>query len=59
MSSRDDRACLEDMLESLRRIEVFTAGLEYQDFKKDLRDRQEISWTIWGPSVPHIGSRPI
>ncbi len=22
-------------------------------------DRQEISWTIWGPSVPHIGSRPI
>ena len=24
-----------------------------------LRDRQEISWTIWGPSVPPIGSRPI
>ena len=23
------------------------------------RDRQEISWTIWGPSVPHIWSRPI
>ena len=22
-------------------------------------DRQEIPWTIWGPSVPHIGSRPI
>jgi len=38
MSSRDDRACLEDMLESLRRIEVFTAGLEYQDFKKDLKN---------------------
>ena len=24
-----------------------------------VRDRQEISWTIWGPSVPQIGSRPI
>ena len=24
-----------------------------------LWDRQEISWTIWGPSVPHIGLRPI
>ena len=24
-----------------------------------LRDRQEISWTIWGPSVPDIWSRPI
>ena len=24
-----------------------------------LGDRQEISWTIWGPSVSHIGSRPI
>ena len=23
------------------------------------RDRQEISWKIWGPSVPPIGSRPI
>ena len=23
------------------------------------RDRQEISWTIWGPSVLHIWSRPI
>ncbi len=23
------------------------------------RDRQEINWTIWGPSVPHIGSCPI
>ena len=23
------------------------------------RDRQEISWTIWGPSVPQIWSRPI
>ncbi|MCH8217553.1 MAG: hypothetical protein IH892_12385, partial [Planctomycetes bacterium] len=26
---------------------------------KRFRDRQEISWTIWGPSVPHIWSRPI
>ena len=23
------------------------------------RDRQEINWTIWGPSVPHIWPRPI
>ena len=23
------------------------------------RDREEISWTIWGPSVPHIWLRPI
>ena len=23
------------------------------------RDRQEINWTIWDPSVPHIWSRPI
>ena len=24
-----------------------------------LRDRQEISWTMWGTSVPHVWSRPI
>ena len=25
------------------------------DVADAFRDRQEISWTIWGPSVPHIG----
>ncbi len=42
MSNREDRACLEDMLESLRRIDVFTAGLEYQDFQKDLKTQDAV-----------------
>ena len=42
MSNREDRAWLEDMLESLRRIDVFTAGLEYQDFQKDLKTQDAV-----------------
>ena len=35
-----------------------TPECEYYQ-ENSIRDRQEISWTIWGPSAPHIWSRPI
>lgn len=60
MSGRDDRACLEDMLESLRRIDVFTVGLEYQDFKKDLKTQDAVlrNFEILGEAIKLI-SEPI
>ncbi len=42
MSNREDRACLEDILESLRRIDEFTTDLAYQDFLKDLKTQDAV-----------------
>ncbi len=39
---------------AIRIVVLFTIGLHDR-----VRDRHETSWAIWGPSVPHIGSRPI
>jgi len=42
MSKRGDRELLIDMLESIRRIQMYVDGLEYQDFINDLKTQDAV-----------------
>ena len=42
MSNREDRSLLEDMLESLHRIEQFVQGLDYQAFLEDCKTQDAV-----------------
>ena len=42
MSKRGDRELLIDMLESIRRVQMYVDGLEYQDFINDLKTQDAV-----------------
>jgi len=42
MSKRGDRELLIDMLESMRRVQMYVDGLEYQDFINDLKTQDAV-----------------
>ena len=42
MSNREDNLLLEDMLEALNRIEMFTASMDYRDFLGDFKTQDAV-----------------
>ncbi len=42
MSNREDKSLLEDILEALNRIEMFTASMDYKDFLDDFKTQDAV-----------------
>lgn len=56
MSARPDSACLEDIVEAIRRIHEYVGSMEYEQFRNDCRTQDAVirNLEIIGEATKHI-----